>query len=229
MNRNIARKGHSAKKSLASWKMGLLIGFFAIVLGAVATVFYLRTRQPQTNVLVSSYFSRMKTWVSERKTHINQGLVKVKRLAANKNAPPPEIHFEFYTTLPKMQVKLSDLNTTDERSSAPKIQQASILPAPAASAVISASDIEKELSAQLTPPSYVVQLGIFSSKNAAAKYRASLSTAGFEASVVKSAAAGSTIYRVQLGPFKNQNQARMAQKELQRKGLNGIMRKIIIT
>ena len=164
MNRNIARKGHSAKKSLASWKMGSLIGFFAIVLGAVATVFYLRTRQPQTNVLVSSYFSRMKTWVSERKTHINQGLVKVKRLAANKNAPPPEIHFEFYTTLPKMQVKLSDLNTTDERSSAPKIQQASILPAPAASAVISASDIEKELSAQLTPPSYVVQLGIFSSK-----------------------------------------------------------------
>jgi len=247
MSRNFSKKGYAAKKPLISWRMGLLLGSLASVLGAVIFIVYLHMRHPQVEILVSAYFSRMKTWVSERKSHLNQGLVKVKRLAANKSDPAPEIHFEFYTALPNMQVKLSDLNTaeqnanannkvnplvsrankvvsTDKSDSTTKDQQASDVAV--SSAIVNANDLEKELSAQLTRKSYVIQLGIFNSRSAASRYRSSLVSAGFVASVVKATVAGNNIYRVQLGPFKNQDQARVAQKELQKKGLNGIMRKI---
>jgi hypothetical protein len=237
MNRNSPKKGYAGKKRLKAWQVGLCISSVAVLICAVACYAWLRYH-PQNQMQVTASFSRMKTWVSERKTHLNQGLVKVKRLAANKDVPP-EIHFEFYTALPGMQVKVVDLNAQERNAQSGRTRK-DIVPGAAvvsektqstasklsSTAIFSEHDLERDLSAQVIQKSYVIQLGIFNSKTAAGRYSATLVSAGFQASVVKATVAGNNIYRVQLGPFKSQDQARIAQKELQKKGLNGIMRKI---
>lgn len=160
MNRHSARKNYSDKQGLARWQMALLAGLAAAVVGGAVIYFCLHKSGVQTGTLVSSYVSRFRGWVGERKTHLNHGLDKVKKLAANKTEAEPQIHFEFYTALPKMQVKVADLTAKTGVSAAPvrpagtdkiaadvrKDKKA----AAGGAAIASASELEQELSAQLT-------------------------------------------------------------------------------
>jgi cell division protein FtsN len=68
---------------------------------------------------------------------------------------------------------------------------------------------------------YSLELGVFKSQAEASEARVSLLFAGIEAEIVKD----KTGYRLQHGSYIDKKQARMAQVELQRKGVVSVIRK----
>lgn len=51
-------------------------------------------------------FYQFKAWASNSKQNIKADIKKTKKLLASQSEPPP-IHFEFYTTLPAMEIKVA--------------------------------------------------------------------------------------------------------------------------
>jgi cell division septation protein DedD len=236
--------------SLRRWLFLALI--FAAIIGGGAVFLYQYRTQSGVSTAVASCIGRFKTWVAERKNHIQQGMVKIKKIAANKENDQ-DIHFEFYTTLPNMQVNVAELTSAgnhDSNTSASAKSQP-VKPATIASsadtgiiqhessqpvktvkkaalnhAIINADQLEADLTSEMQQDKYVIQLGIFRNAAAAEQYRMTLSEAGFEASIVKTTAGGQDVFRVQVGPFESKEQVRIAQRQLLKKNLNGIVRKI---
>lgn len=84
--------------------------FFAslllFVLGA-GTTFYQYKKILTSDSVIATNFAKISTWIAAHKTHLHDGLAKVKQIASNKDAEDEPIHFEFYTALPNMQVKVN--------------------------------------------------------------------------------------------------------------------------
>ncbi len=98
----------------------------------------------KTFPLVSSYFVRLKIGIAERKAHLHQETLKAKQIAVKKNEADPEIHFEFYTVLPNMQVTVARLPAnesphTGDRSFTNQMR----------AAIITVDQLDRELSAKL--------------------------------------------------------------------------------
>lgn len=51
--------------------------------------------------------SNLKNWMADRKAGLNKQVAKAKQLATHKPESKPNVHFEFYTALPKMQIEPS--------------------------------------------------------------------------------------------------------------------------
>lgn len=85
--------------------------FFVLIIG-FSFLFYF-CYQSSFSFFVSSYTSSFKDWMSKRKKHFYQAKIKVKQLKPNKPIEnEPEIHFEFYTALPNMQIPVPDIDLT---------------------------------------------------------------------------------------------------------------------
>jgi len=119
-------------------------------------------RQPDQFPLIASGVQRVADWVAARKTHMSEKLEKVGRMAANKEANNAEqqVHFEFYTALPNMQIVAMESETSE--ASVPK-KVSPIVPSVAKKVspiVVSANDLERELSEQLSKQkSPVIRMG----------------------------------------------------------------------
>lgn len=220
-----------------------------LFIGGVGVLGYQHGQSAPGIHLVSSYYSRITTWIAERRTHLVRGsFAKVKQLAAKEEAPP-QIHFEFYTALPTMQVNADQPLTVAsetpkvvtpvspqkktvlaraDKSAGMQASKAMVSPfVPAVkSSVVNADELEQEFSAQIKQNTYIIQLGVFRTAVAAEHYRSTLAKAGFESTVVKTALTREKVYRVQLGPFSTKDQAAFAQRQIQKKGITGIVRKI---
>ena len=83
------------------WLMLIVTG--ASAMGGMGFYFYRTDRMPFDGLVVSTV-GQIKTWARDRKNNLQQGVVKVKQLAIKKPAEEPQIHFEFYTALPDMQM-----------------------------------------------------------------------------------------------------------------------------
>lgn len=89
--------------------------------------------------------------------------------------------------------------------------------------VVSAEELERELSDQLKQKQYIIQLGMFRDSQAAKRYRKVLSRAGFTVTVVKIKEGNKRAYRIQQGPFLNVYRAKSAQKSLQKRGIASLV------
>lgn len=207
MRRDITRKKFGAKRispttrfvaGQARWRWLLLIGVLAILLFGVGIFINNYKKQTPMALKVSGYFSQITSWITERKNHFRHNLTKAKPLATNKIDEEPQIHFEFYNTLPNMKVAVS----------------------------VDANELEKELAKHIKQNTYIVQAGIFKNFEIAERFRHSLAAKGLVVGMVKLSNAERNIYRVQLGPFSNKEQAKLAERQLQKNGVSGIIRKV---
>lgn len=103
------------KRDFTKQKMGrrsgkrLLVGVMLllfIVMGIVLVVSQYQKLTGTTN-FVTAYIQRTKSWVSAGKGDSQRNLVSAKNIAIDRDAQP-DIHFEFYSTLPNMRVNVQD-------------------------------------------------------------------------------------------------------------------------
>lgn len=170
---------------------------------------------------IKSPFTSIKLWFSERKNHLKTSFVKVKKIAISEKKPALPVHFEFYTALPNMQVTVDSPESVTQAVN--QIHQAK--PETIANAVTNAGELEQQFEQALAQSHYVIQLGVFTSAEAAERYKMLLKNKGFSVVVIRLTKKKIT-YRVQLGPFLNKDQAYLTQHELQKQGFGGIVRKV---
>ncbi len=109
---------------------------------------------------------------------------------------------------------------------APTPETAEATPPPAKADVFNPDEISNLLAAQKTDvSSYVVQLGTFETQQGAKEMVSELSSAGFDAKVVKLKHAGQVIYGVQQGPYLTKELAIATKQRLQKRGITSIIRK----
>lgn len=86
--------------------------------------------------IITAYYAKFSTWVADKRTHLVKPTTHpIKRVAANQGDAEPQIHFEFYTTLPNVRVgELNSVVKKEVKPSAPKV------------AIADADELESELS-----------------------------------------------------------------------------------
>lgn len=183
----------------------------------------------QTNL--STRLAKAKTWFKHDKKNTpnvsDEALKQVTQHPAPKEEMP--INFEFYTALSQMQIK-TGANLTPAMKEIVKNKEKVFNPAekslPSKIKVVSEEELEKSISSELFQQAYVIQLGLFRSPAMAQQYKTTMSKQGFNVQVEKVTMAEKLFYRVQLGPFSTQMQAKSQLKDLQLKGVEGIVIKL---
>lgn len=164
------------------------------------------------------------------------------------------IHFDFYDELPKVAVRPSappvmdqfhEVNRIDKIADKKEIMLSSAekTSPPATPAIsgmkknFSAQSIEDDLSADLsmmkavnpvvaTATPYILQIGIFHNLEAATRYQKALAVAGLKVEVVKIRQGSEAVYRLQQGPYRNEEQLKLAKKRLTARGVTCEVQKL---
>jgi cell division protein FtsN len=199
----------TAKKN--RWSNGtiLLSALLVVMLGGGFWLYQHKTQMTLANdANTGTFMSRLKMMLSHKKSASAK-----KPVSTVENNTPEEVHFEFYNELPNMHVP----SETAEGASAPP-------PAPIVSTEKTA-DAPSQKAAAIKPDSqYFVQLGLYKDTNEASQTRLSLLLNGLESQVVKVTENGETSYRLQQGPYTTLSEAKAAQKKLQRKGVESVIK-----
>lgn len=123
------------------------------------------------------------------------------------------VQFDFYNELPAARL----LEIT--QSPVPAIRPESV--------ASQATPVSKGKPAPVSAQ-YVVQLGVFSDKRAAAQTRLNFLLSGVDSVIVQEkTATGEIIFRIQQGPFSTERAARAAEARLHRKGIESLVRKVV--
>gem|GEM_PF-3972317 len=164
----------------------------------------------------------------------------VKKVAAVESETIKPIHFDFYDELPKDGMGLAKNKPIEELDSA----ESEETPAPVLkkSLVLSVKpikdhdeleqSIEKELASDLSNiqaadhSSYIIQVSVFPTLEAAKRYRAALAKAGLKVDLVKIRAGKGVAYRLQQGPYHDLDQVKAAKKQLTERGVTCDVRKM---
>ena len=233
MKREFARKKYGTRRPPERHVLRfVLLGMVLLLSGSgIGWFVYQYHQKPERFPLLASGVQHATDWVLERQAHLSPRVEKAKHLVASvgESAAPPPIHFEFYTVLPAMQMAASSEDEVDAAQSfkTPELRSAVVVKkSQLVMPVVNATDLEREFSAQLNTPRYIVQLGVFRQSISADRYQMSYVLAGFKPKVVKTELTHREAYRVQLGPFVNRLQAELAQQKLTKKGLSGIVRSV---
>lgn len=88
--------------------------FFICISGFV--VYQYKKRPLPANGIIT-YFPHIQSWVAERKLRLHHDLIKIKEATVDKNQAEMPVHFEFYSTLPAMQVTTKRIAEKKEESS----------------------------------------------------------------------------------------------------------------
>lgn len=132
-----------------------------------------------------------------------------KIVAVKKAAPETEVHFDFYSELPNMQMPASP-NPDDAASNTvvkPKIHD------PEAPPTLAAKQKSK----------YVIRLGEFNDPLSASQHQVTLLLMGCDAEVVTIKTMNKVVYRVQRGPFVEEAEAKKLQQQLLHKGVESVL------
>lgn len=214
MNKQFSRKGYRAKKS-TGWH-GFRIAILLLVLiatigGGVLTYQY--HREPKRFPGLQAFSLRVNTWWVERKARIESKMansheklnqvVSVKSRAAASQSDA--VHFEFYTMLSN-----EDVESSDEK----------------VKSIFNHDSIEREFAQTVTKTSYVIQTGIYSNAASADNVRQTLTEDGLASKVVKAYIDERLVYRVQVGPYEDQEKISAAQSKLAARGIHGALRKV---
>ncbi len=183
----------------------------------------------QTNLSIS--LAKAKMWFKHDKKNVPAAVIETPKQVAQNQAPKEEapINFEFYTALSQMQIK-TGANLTPAMKEIVKNKEKVFNPTeknlPSKIKVVSEEELEKSISGELFQQAYAIQLGLFRSPAMAQQYKTTLSKQGLSVQVEKVTMAEKLFYRVQLGPFSTQMQAKSQLKELQLRGMEGIVIKL---
>jgi cell division protein FtsN len=126
---------------------------------------------------------------------------KINTVTENSEEP---VHFDFYNDLPNVQVTVP---TVADNTPPPK-------PKP----ITKVHDPEAAVH-------YILDLGMFEDERGAGELRLSLILLGYEVNVIKINSSKGAAYRVQTGPYVTQAEAIKVQKELEKKGFPGAVKK----
>lgn len=135
---------------------------------------------------------------------------------------PPKPKFDFYTLLPNMEeTDLKEAKFIEERQMT--VATASIVPSfsksepKVESKVESKIELKTELQQHLKSDTFILQAAVFQSKQPAESLKAQLTLQGFEVKIepYQKNDSPTTWYRVYLGPFQQESQAKTAQASLQ--------------
>lgn len=228
MRRDFSKKQYLIRQRASSSRRRapILLVAIAILLAGAGFVGYQYKKHPENFPVASANFSRFANWLSHDK-QVVQASIKSKQVAVNEATSEKQIHFEFYTALPNMRMKASKPVEASPVVEAKAEKPQTIVDDAAPAGIISSQELERDFSTQLAKQPYVVQLGVFGNQEAANGYKQSLLRAGFNVDVVKVALAGKMAYRVQFGPFSSKDQARVVQKQLQKKNVSALIRKSV--
>lgn len=232
MRREFVKKKKSTKKNAArsNWQRNTFIVVIAIaVFCSIGFYFSKYQKHTRTYAYISHSYLGMKLWLENHhvRENLNDGLVKLKQLTAKEEIDRP-VHFEFYTALPDMHIPAEPAISKEDDIA--KIEPAKIAepakimekPLP----IADASELEKGMAEEFKQAgTYLIQLGIFKSPDSVSRLRQAISKIGLDMHVVKCNVAQKEMYRVQLGPYANKEAAKLALRQLQKKGINGILRK----
>lgn len=216
MRRDFTRKSVAARRVARQrkWIRRISVLTAAITLAATGTSL-LYYYQGGIALAFHEQSSGFQAWLAKHHENLNEQMLKVKQMAANKE--PPAIHFEFYDELSNLQVA----NPKPEI-----VTLSTAAPLPQAIAVVDAKQFEAEFSKQIKANNFIVQVAMFKNLQSAQKLSKDLLSSGLSAKVITLGSAEKPLYRVQLGPFEDKMQAALSQKQLQKKGLNSILRNI---
>lgn len=110
MKKDFARKRVAANQAIQSSQRLVIAGVITVsvaaMIGSAGWFTYRYLQTPEAFPRVAAYVERSQVWLQRNRTRLHQDIEKVKKIAANKPEAAPPIHFEFYTALPHMQVKL---------------------------------------------------------------------------------------------------------------------------
>jgi cell division protein FtsN len=235
----------------------VLVALIALLGAGLSVAVYQYKNHTLTTSVITTYANRFKTWIAEHRHHLQQGLVKVKQLATTKPedqpihfefytalpkmqvtvsapdttsaVPPPTLKTQPAKTLPLHAISDKIDNTVAVNKPTP-VKPAPTKPIPIHAASTSAfnpDDLTKELAAQISSDTYVIQLGTYYNAAAADHYRQALQAAGMTTKVVKVTVAGKEEYRVQSGPW-GKSQVKLVLRQLQSKGVTGVIRKNVV-
>lgn len=222
MRRDYARYKAKRRPTVkVRWRpMVLLASLFLVLI--TASLFWANKHHKDAVVAVQtnkpSLLSEVKVFFTHKKKN---PLLSTKTQKTVIQSAEDDVHFDFYTELPNIQVTPA---IEEDAAPAPpaehikpvtkKIDKKTEIAKPA----VSAKAIEAK------QKQVVLQMGIFSDMASADQLRLSLLLGGFESTIVKTSAHGS--YRVQQGPFATLSQAKNAQKKLQRKGIDSEIKNV---
>jgi cell division septation protein DedD len=248
-------KPRAAKRK--QWHAEIILPAFLLLAGALAGgCYYYQKGHPATEAQgqgIQGFATKVASFFSH---HKKDALHLKKTLAANGEEQPPTVHFDFYSQLPSMQVTIPEeggqptLQEAAKPISAPVlaklesphqevipvVSQAPAAPTPASKmAAPNADEVSTLLEAEgqpvqyikTTTQTYVIELGVFDSRQAAALLADALSGVGFKVAIVKINRNGQKMYGVQQGPFKNLDVAKSTQQRLQKRGIVGEIHKSV--
>jgi cell division protein FtsN len=228
MKRKAVKKDVIEKISLRTPRFWAMLFVVMVILILVAGFF--TGKLASVSTASSSLYAKAHDWMSNRNARINQQLVKVKKKPVSKPDQQQEIHFEFYTVLPNMRMPVravekpvvtlpSKIMTVNKAPEVPSIFDAGKLQ----------SALKNEWKMAQEPAQvdkYMLQMAVFKSANSAEKYLQTFLSSGLTARVVSIETSKGKNYRVQVGPFQTKNQAMLVQRQLRKKNVNSIIRKI---
>jgi cell division protein FtsN len=205
------------KSPQKKWRKKLLWFVFIIfVLGAIFTWLWVY----KNNAWESSR-KQLAVWAADLQSHLRHkktGAVSLaKTTAAQQSAAESEVRFNFYTELPNAQV------TLPESKESSQIAQRNV---PTSVKKAESSSLTKEAkNSGENAGQYILQLGVFKNKAAADQLRVSLLLAGLDATIVPYVEKNKTVlYRVQRGPYAALAQIKEEQKQLENKGITGLIK-----
>lgn len=126
---------------------------------------------------------------------------------------PPKPKFDFYTLLPNMEeVDIKEAKFAEEQQT-PKTEPLAVLEKTIESKIESKAD----LTHHIKPEAFILQAAVFQSKQPAESLKAQLTLQGFEVKIeaYQKNESLTTWYRVYLGPYQQESQAKIAQTSLQ--------------
>ncbi len=153
---------------------------------------------------------------------------KIAPLHAAKTAEPktpPKPKFDFYTLLPNMEeTDIKEAQLIEEQQTvvastvqAPKAEQLAVLEKTIEPKIERKTELSANLPHHTKPETFILQAAVFQSKQPAESLKAQLTLQGFEVKVeaYQKNESSTTWYRVYLGPYQQESQAKMAQISLQ--------------
>ena len=222
----VRRPPESGGKPRWALLIGVIVGFMVIL----GFVIYLYKHQTMKSFSLSLLSSRFTSFLDDSQKGTP---AEPKRLAAHTNKVEPQVHFEFYHTLPNVQLELPNAivmakNTNQHATQVitphkPLVDKTNRTSSNLASAfVVAPEELERELSNQLKQK-YLIQLGVFRGNLAAKRYHNKLTRAGLKVSIVKIKLGKEDVYRIQQGPFFDKDRAKSMQKMLHQKGIASLV------
>jgi flagellar basal body-associated protein FliL len=104
MNRHLKNKKFATKyRQNKRFLWIVVVVGMTLLLGAILFVYYPRSASNHTGFF-STYYTQIKAWMADRRGHLTKKASQPKHVLAKQHESEPQIHFEFYTALPNMQV-----------------------------------------------------------------------------------------------------------------------------